>query len=224
MRAFLSLVSLCLILATGTAWAGLVGTTNAGIFQDTVDWCQFGCAGSSIATPAAWVSLAGATGWVGLVDTGEAFWNLQQGAGWNGNFPSGMGLIYNGVVWGNTPTSIAVVFDQPNYGAGAYIQANWLGSFTATVSLYDSDYLLLGSYSADGTSDHNAGTALFIGMLDTSPEVYAVEFVVSGAGHQPDFAVGTLGIENGAVPEPASFLLVGPALLALGMLKRRLSH
>jgi hypothetical protein len=167
--------------------------------------------------------MAGATGLVGLMDTQQAFWNLQQGSSWNGNFPAGMGLVYNGAAAGNIPTSIAVTFDQANYGAGAYIQTNSYGPFTATVLLYDSDYLEIGSYSVGGTSDGNVGTALFIGMIDSSPEVYAVAFLAYGTGTQePDFAVGTLGIENGTIPEPASFLLMGPALLGLGMLKRRL--
>lgn len=230
MKACLVVMTLCLVLATGTCWASIAGTTSAGDFQDTVDWCQFGCNGVSFPTPQAWTSADGATGLVGLSDTGQSFLNLQEGVSWSGDFQNGMGLIYNAAAFGNTPTGIAITFDEPTYGAGAYIQADYYGSFTATVVLYDIDYQEIGSYTTNGVSAPNPGTALFIGITDSDLEVYAAQFLAYGIGpSEPDFAIGTLGIRTiaggpGGIPEPASFLLIGPALLGVGMLKRRLSH
>jgi hypothetical protein len=231
MKSFLSLLSLCLLLASGSAFAAIADTTSPGDFQDTVDWCQFGCAGAQFATPQSWTSGAGATGQVGLDGTGQGFYNLQQGTSWNGNFPANMGLIYNGSQFENTPTGITVTFDSGAYGAGAYIQSNIWGAYTATVELFDSSFQPIGSYTAGGVATGGGGppVALFIGMLDSNPDVYAAEFWAWGTGPvEPDFSIGTLGIRTEpyvpGVPEPVTFLLLGPALIGMGMLKRRLSH
>ncbi len=233
MKAFLSVLSLCFVLATGTAWAGLVGTTNPGDFEDTVDWCQFGCAAGNFATPQPWLSAGGATGLVGLSEPSENFYNFKQGTSWSGNFPDGMGMIYNGSAYGNTPVPIALTFDAANYGAGAWITSNTYGPFTATITLYDADYQELGSYTMDGVmGGPGEGSPLFLGLMDTSAEVWAAEFVAYGGGAfpEPDFAIGLAGIRTspgggpGGVPEPATFLLIGPALLAAGLLKKRLSR
>ena len=238
MRIFLSLLSLCLLVASGSAFAAIADTTSPGDFQDTVDWCvNFGCANNYTVfpTPQPFTSTAGATGLVGLEGTGQGFQNWQQGASWYGNMPADMGIIYNGATDGNTPTGITVNFDSGNYGAGAYIQSYFYGPFTATVELFDSSSQPIGSYTTTGTAGYAPGTALFIGMLDSSPDVYAAEFWAYGVsglppgGFEPDFGIGTAGIRNTpytppGVPEPVTFLLLGPALIGMGMLKRRLSR
>ena len=234
MKIFLSLLSLCLLVASGSAFAAIAGTTSPGDFQDTVDWCvNYGCANDYTVypSPQSFTSTAGATGMVGLEGTGQGFYNLQQDSTWLGNFPSGMGLIYNGSLFGNVPTGIAVTFDSGNYGAGAYIQSYFYGPFTATVELFDSSSQPIGSYTTTGTAGYAPGTALFIGMLDSNPDVYVAEFWAWGIGgdYEPDFGIGTAGIRNTpytppGVPEPVTFLLLGPALIGMGMLKRRLSR
>jgi hypothetical protein len=167
---------------------------------------------------------------VGLDGTGQGFYNLQQDVTWFGGFQSGMGLVYNGAGFGNTPTGIVVTFDGGNYGAGAYIQTDWAGLFTATETLYDSSFQVIGTYTTTGISNYNdPGTTLFIGMLDSNPEVFAAEFwATSNQTGYPSFAIGTLGIRTTpyapGIPEPVTFLLLGPALVGMGMLKRRLAH
>jgi hypothetical protein len=138
-----------------------------------------------------------------------------------------MGLLYNGASYGSTPSSMVVTFDQANYGAGTWIDADFFGDFLATVQLYDINMQPLGSpFTVGGVS---GVSAVFLGITDTAAEVWAAEFVAYGTGSfEPDFAIGTLSIAtspvNPTIPEPASFLLIGPALLAAGLLKKRLSH
>ena len=220
----LLVVCLVFVLGVGTGWATVTGTTNPALFNDWVDWCQYGCAGNQLATPQNFVSSLGSTGEVGLVGTLQGFYNLQQGTSWNGNFANGMGLIYNGVSYGNNPTAIAATLDQSEMGVGAYVQANFYGSFTATITLFDINFQSLGSFTTTGSSDNNVGAALFIGAFGSAP-VWAAQFDVIDQFGNEDFAIGSLGLTNntGTTPEPSTLLLLAPSALGLaGVLRRRL--
>ena len=224
MRLRLSISILCALLTAGISSASIIGSTNAGDFQDTVNWCQFGCIDAQYATPQAWVSTQGATGVIRLVDTQQGMFNLMQSVTWFGNFSNNMGLVYNGASFENTPTDIAATFDQGVYGAGAYIQANYFGAFQATVTLFDINYQPLGAFTTNGVSEPIPGTALFIGGYIGTPDVWAVQFDAAGtSSYEPDFAIGTMGLRT-TVPEPSSLLLIAPAVLALSAFARRRRH
>ena len=216
---------LCLSLGICSAWAGTTGSTNPNDFQDPVDWCvNYGCNGQQLGTPQTWISAGGSTGLVGLVSS-QNMQILQQGVSWNGNFAPGMGLIYNGVdTLGNNPGGILMSFNTPVFGAGAYIQDDPFGAFTATIQLFDSGFNLLGSFSAPGNSDQNPGTALFIGAFDSSADVSYALFDTN----DDNFAIGTARLktsQQGTTPEPSTLLLVGPSMLGLAsVLRRRLSR
>jgi hypothetical protein len=151
----------------------------------------------------------------------QGTYNLQEGTSWNGEFANGMGLIYNGAFFGNTPTDIAISFDQAQQGFGAYIQSDEYGPFSATITLYDINYNVLGTYSADGTSGYAPGTALFIGAYDSMADVWAATLVAYGSSdNEPAFAIGQ-GSLYSAVPEPGSMALMGSALIGLAALLRR---
>ncbi len=226
MKKTFALCLLCLALGIGNAWAGVIGTTNPAQFNDLVDWCvQYGCSGQQLATPQPWSSAGGNTGLVGLVGTQQGFFVLQQDSNWNGNFADNMGLIYNGNAYGNTPTDIAATFDQGLYGAGAWIQANYFGPFTASIELFDSSYQSLGTFTTSGTSAHNPGTALFIGGYIYTPDVWAVQFDATGTGtNEPDFAIGTMGLQTTVTPEPTTLLLMGTLLGLHGIVRRRMAR
>jgi len=56
----------------------------------------------------------GGPGW-----NGQGFYNLQQDVTWFGGFQSGMGLVYNGAGFGNTPTGIVVTFGRWQLRSGS---------------------------------------------------------------------------------------------------------
>jgi hypothetical protein len=208
----------CLTLGLGTVWASIQGTTNPNAFtQDSINWCQFGCLGDGFVPPQAWVSNGGATGTVDLPNTtGQIFYNFQQGTSWSGNFPAGMGLIYNGFVFGEQQLDIVTTFNSGISGVGAYIQATNFGSFSATITLFDQNNNALGSFTTNGVSDGNVGTALFIGAYGVGP-IFAAKFDAVDVNGKEDFAIGSVNFNSNSssIPEPSSLLLFGSSALGL---------
>ena len=218
---------LCIGLGATYASASIIGSTNANQFGDLVDWCAAPIALTPFVepSPSAFTSAGNVSGFVGNVGTQQPFEVRQQGVSWNGNFPSNMGVVYNGVsTLNNTPSDIAATFGVGVFGAGAYIQAHSFGAFTATVTLFDINDQVLGSFSAQGDSE-SSGTALFIGAYDTSADVYAIQFSVKDINGQDDFAIGTMGLNTTGVPEPGTLMLLGPSALGLfGVVRRRMNR
>ena len=222
MKRTILLTVLGLTLGLGTAWATIVGTTNPNAFtQDSINWCQFGCSFTGFGSPQPWVSNGGATGTVGLHTGGlQAFFsNPQQGNSWIGNFPDGMGLIYNGFVFDGIPAGIVLTFASGLAGVGAYIQADKFGPFSATITLFDQNNNSLGSFTANGVSNANVGTALFIGASSSTVAVYAAQFDVVDVNGNNDFAIGTVNFNP--IPEPSSVLLFGSSALGMASVVRR---
>lgn len=219
---------LCIALGATCASASITGSTDPTQFPDAVDWCvQYGCQNTpfTLASPQAFTSAGGVGGFVGNVGTLQPFEVRQQGTSWLGNFPANMGIIYNGVTsLGNTPADIAATFNVGVFGAGAWIQAEHFGVFTATVTLFDANFQPLGSFTTQGDSE-NTGTALFIGAFDTTADVWAAEFNVVDVNGVDDFAIGTLRLQTSqqtGVPEPGTLTLLGTSALGLfGAIRRR---
>jgi len=228
MKRKLRIVLVGLTVSAGMTWAGTLDT-NPADFPTTINWCQFtgACPGAgSFPTPTAWVSSGSDTGWVGLNATGQNFETRQQGSTWNGNFASGMGLVYNGGSdgSGHTPTDVVLLFNQAEYGAGAYVESGEYGAFTATITLYDSSDAVIDSFVEAGDSENDPGTAIFIGAYDPTADVWAVGFNILNADQVDDVGIGTAGLMDSppaTTPEPASVLLIAPALLGLAAFGRK---
>jgi len=227
MRKPILLGLLCVAFGLNSAWASVTGSTDPTLFQDAVDWCvQYGCVNTpfQIAAPAPWTSAGGNTGMVGNAGSALPLQVWQQSVSWIGNYPANMGGLYNGFdTIGNPPDGLAATFNLGLYGAGAYIQANLYGPFTATVTLFDSSLQPLGSYTANGSSDTLVGTALFIGAYINTPSVWAVRFDVVDANGDNSTGIGTMRLQTSSVPEPCTLMLVGTSALGLlGVVRRRL--
>jgi len=202
--------------------------------NDYADWVNFGAtfttisSGSTIASSNFGLPLTVAN------TNGADLQVLQQGLGlgWNGNFAPGNGVLWTDVSSiGSGP--LIINFPVPVFGGGAQIQADFFGTFTGTVSAYDSLGNLLTTYSLAGTSN-NAGdnSAIFLGILDSNAQISRLAFDVTNviqadgsAGVDHDLAINQLDflVCPGAVttvPIPGAAMLLGSGLLALVMLRK----
>lgn len=218
-KIFQSLVATALLgLAASQASAALITSRAALGGNDFIDWAQLGGVGVGVSSPANVISDLG----LSAVATNAAgnFFRLNQGSGWSGNFAVGDALLWTN----NTAGPISLDFGSGISAAGAQIQQNLFGSFTAVISAYDSFNNLLESYQVVGDSTPNGdNSAIFIGISRGAADIDRIDFSVLGGF---DFAINQVtlladGGNNGTVPVPASLALVGAGLLALSATQRR---
>ena len=141
------------------------------------------------------------------------------------NFSSGDFVLFSGLVPGpppavGNPGPITLTFDEPVFGAGTQLAVDDIFSFTGTISAFDSNNELLGSFSAPGTSSLALdNSALFLGVVDERLSISKLEFKSS----LPDSAIGLnqlslltdLSPNKTAVPEPSSLIALS-VILAVG--------
>ena len=208
-------------LATASAWAGTltwVTTLAALSSNDSVSWDQLGPAFTTVASPASVTSVNGLSM---TVSDGGTLERRDQGSGWTGNFTFLDQLLWN---QDNGNPITVVDLSAPISGAGAQIQSDVYGSFTATISAYNGS-TLLGSFTENGVSTGAGdGSAIFIGLVDTSAEITSIGFSVTDVNGANDFAIDTLYLNDSSTtstPEPASLLLAGSALMGLSLFSRK---
>jgi hypothetical protein len=126
---------------------------------------------------------------------------------------------------GTGPLSLA--FGTDLLGAGAWIEGDTNGQYTAEIQVYNGATLLFTSTAGEGTSD-SSGDPVFLGVLDTTPEITSVVFSLTSCGgcsNLGDFAIDTLLMTDpaSATPEPSSLLLLGSGLAGMAWTLRRKS-
>ncbi|MGB3296552.1 MAG: hypothetical protein WBB01_26500 [Phormidesmis sp.] len=146
------------------------------------------------------------------------------------NFGSGDFILFTGLIPGpppaiGNPGPITLSFADPVFGAGTQLAVDDILSFTGTISAFDTDDQLLGSFSAAGTSSLALdNSALFLGVIDEQPKISRLAFSASA----PNSALGLnqlslvtrLTQDRAAVPEPS--LLIGlSVIVGLGYQRRR---
>lgn len=209
-----------LLVAVAAANASVVLITDRNAMNANF-WLDWGFQGPPFTQIPQFFSFPNGEGQIqGMFATGPGE-RRDEGNGWNGNFTVGDQLG-----WTNANGPLTFFFPNGAQGAGAQIEPNSYGPFTAQIQAFHND-TLLGTFLENGNSQPTEdGSAIFIGIKDQIDEVTSIVFsIVSCTGNCSDFAVNLVsvrGISPVGIPEPASIVLLGSGLLAaLGSLRRR---
>lgn len=192
-----------LLLAASALWCDTVVVVTSAAAQganDSLAWSQLGSDATPLASAFVATSSSGLGTSVGLAAANSLTSVVCPATpcSWTGaGFSAGDTLLWasdtaNG---GNGP--LTITFAHGVSGAGALVQADGSGPFTAQIQAFNGA-ALLGTFTV--ASDSN-GDATYIGVSDqTGPNITAVTFsLTSCAGVCTDFAVDTLAIGSGPV-------------------------
>jgi hypothetical protein len=185
-----------LVLGTQSYAAPSVVTSRAALAgNDFVNWNGFGASPTVVPNPSNISSNTGIINVTVSMPSGQ-FRRLDQGGGWAGNFASGDHLLYTN----DNPGPMVILFDNPVNGAGAQIQAEAFGSFTATINVYDASNTLIGSFNLAGNSTNAAdNSAIFLGVKDNAPTIKRIEYTVNTS--EGYFAINQLDLIDPEAPE-----------------------
>jgi hypothetical protein len=215
LRHFLRATAVTAVMVAGAQPAradGVLVTSAATLApNDSIDWGQLGPDSTSLPSSTS-VTTAGGLGATVTTDDPSGLVRVDEGLSWIGNFTNGDHLITNNQF---AFAPLTIDFASPISGAGAQIQLDSSGPFTATIEAF-SGTISLGTFTEDGNSTSlEDGSAIFIGVLDTVPAITSLVFGIDNPpAFQGDFAIDSLLISTGFVPEPANSVL---SLFAVGV-------
>ena len=133
----------CLTWATpAQAGFGLI-TTRSG--TDTIFWGQLGIEFATVSSPSTVTSIGGVAG---VVANNGTVQRRNQSSNWNGNFAAGDQLLFQTT----SGAAIEVSTTPAMVLAGAQIQENIFGAFSAQVEALDSGGSVLATFATSGTS------------------------------------------------------------------------
>ena len=214
----LAVVSAGFLAVTPGADAAVTSVSSSATLgaNDYVDWSSAGADRTDPTNPFTVKSNLGLSVTVG--EATSTFELRTQTTSWFGNFTTGDAILWtNGA---NGPVTIS--FASPVAGAGFQIMADYFGGFTATIQAFNSAGVALDTaFTSSGTSGNtDDGTAIFVGLKDTTADIARIVVAVPTASSSPNnFAVDRLFID--AVPEPSTWALVGVGAVLGGWALRR---
>jgi hypothetical protein len=208
-RSMLAMAALAVVAgAVQRAPAGvtLVTSTTALAPNDSIDWGQLGPDSTGLPSSTAVTSANGLAATVTTADP-TGLLRVDEGLSWIGNFTVGDHLITSNQ---SSDFNLTIGFASPVSGAGAQIQLDNAGPFTATITAF-SGTNSLGTFTENGLSTAlEDGSAIFIGVSDTKAEITSIVFGISNPPSvSGDFAINSLLISS--VPEPSSLVLAAIA-------------
>ncbi len=197
------LCGLVVLLSLATvAWSDTTTGVSSQASQgsnDSVHWSQLGADGTILASSVGATSAGGVSVNVGLAgpnSISSAVCAASPTCSWSGTgFASGDQVIWtsDASAGGNGP--LKLMFGTSVSGAGALIQADEPGQFTAEIQAFNG-VTLLGSFTVKSNTN---GDAVYIGILDqTGPNITSVTFSLTACGSADancvlsDFAIDTV--------------------------------
>ena len=198
---------------------------------DIIDWGDNAGGQSApyygLTSPLAYTSFNGNTGTVTNASGADMAY-VQDGNGWAGNFDFGANALWNQNFNTDPADGLIVTFSSPLNSVGFELDANYYGTFTGQLEVFDASHTLLDTLTLGGLMNGNGdGSALFMGLMDDSgANIYSIDIQTYNSIDTNDFAIDdiTMTSDSSSVPEPGSvFLLASVVLGVAGLLRRRLS-
>jgi len=206
--------------ATPSALGVLVTLTDPShsVWNDRVAWSSKGAAFDLLGNPFTATSVGGTVIGVGS-GSGFDLERADEGDGWLGNFWIGEPLLYSGF---GSAGPITISFDHAVRAAGAAFQSATLGGFHASIEVFDTFGIALGSVIGIGSSTQDQdGSAMFLGFHNDTVNVGSIVINVmpDDLTATADFSIGSLrlGVPT-VVPETSTtsgLLLASGSILAL---------
>jgi hypothetical protein len=221
LRELATLILSLMAITASTAQAGYVVVNDRPNLpaNDLIDWTVLGPSGTVLSNPFAVASTGGKNvSWSQNSGTPQ---RLDQGSGWDGNFPNfGDSLLFTGGFEGGPVTLDFGGLSVSSIGFG--IQANFYGPYDGYLELLDASDLVLHTVNFSGLSSTDPVDYRFIGVYSDDPmtDFAKARFNVT----LPQLTTGDFAIDSvsfTAVPEPATWISMGVGSLLVAGYRTR---